>query len=115
MTTKKRKVSSPAGNSERVARDLCDTGFQVIIYGEASDPGVRSVLEWTYGNGIAMLNPDDDVEIHRRKIALLSQCGTSGYPFAEFASRFLARNIGHIYELRVINAARSDAEERIRA
>jgi len=115
MATKKGRISAPAGNPERVAQDLCDTGFQVIIYGEASDPGVRSVLEWTYGNGIAMLNPEDDVGIRRRKIALFSPSGKSEYSFADFASRFLARNIGHIYELRVINAAHSDAEERTHA
>ncbi len=113
--TRKWRASAHAGSPGKVAQDLCDTGFQVIVCGEASDPVVRSVLEWTYGNGIAMLNPEDDVGIRRRKIALFSQSGTSEDSFAEFASRFLARNIGHIYELRVINTTRSDAEEGTRA
>jgi hypothetical protein len=91
--------------SEQWARNLIESGFQVIVYGEGDDPEVKDFLGWTYGGGVAILNPEEDIEIRRRKVALIAQKGRSEESFARFVSRFLARNIGHIYELHVLNTA----------
>lgn len=94
--------------SEQWARNLIESGFQVIVYGERDDPEVKDLLGWTYGGGVAILNPDEeDIEIRRRKVALIAQKGRSEESFARFVSRFLARNIGHIYELHVLNTAQA--------
>lgn len=93
--------------SEQWARNLIESGFQVIVYGEGEDPEVKDLLGWTYGGGVAILNPEEDIEIRRRKVALIAQKGRSEESFARFVSRFLARNIGHIYELHVLNTAQA--------
>jgi (E)-4-hydroxy-3-methyl-but-2-enyl pyrophosphate reductase len=101
--------------SQKVAQRLVDEGFKVIIYGEAEHPEVRGVLAWTRGQGVAILDPEAEVKIPRRKAALLSQTTKSEASFAQFVARFVARNIGRLNELRVINTTCPETDERYEA
>jgi len=101
--------------SQKAARRLCAAGFRVIIYGEEDHPEVRGVLAWTEGAGIATLDPEADIGIPRRKVALLSQTTKSEESFADFVARFVAHNIGYINELRVINTICPETDERYQA
>jgi 4-hydroxy-3-methylbut-2-enyl diphosphate reductase len=101
--------------AQKAAAKLVDEGFRVIIYGEADHPEVRGVLAWTKGQGIAILDPEEEVAIPRRKVALLSQTTKSEESFVQFVSRFVARNIGRINELRVINTTCPETDERYHA
>jgi hypothetical protein len=91
---------------ETLTQDLCDSGFQLIIYGERADPGVGELV--SRQNAVATIDPEEDLKLHGRKVALLNQGGRREESFAQFVSRFFAHNIGHIYELRVINVPRLD-------
>jgi len=110
MRTTRVDVSGAEHKSQETARSLCDSGFQVIIYGAEDDPEVRKVLAFTQGNGVAILNPEEEIELHRRTIALLAQETRSAESFSRFVTRFLALNIGRIYELRVINTTHVGSE-----
>lgn len=101
--------------SQKAARKLVDEGYRLIIYGEADHPEVKGVLAWTRGQGTAILDPDQEVDIPRRKVALLSQTTKSEESFAQFVARFVARNIGRINELRVINTTCPETDERYHA
>jgi len=101
--------------SQKAARALCDDGFKVIIYGEEDHPEVRGVLAWMDGRGTAVLDPEADVDIPRRKVALLAQTTKSEESFAEFVARFVGRNIGRINELRVVNTTCPETDERYHA
>lgn len=101
--------------SQKAAQKLCAAGFQVIIYGEEEHPEVRGVLAWTKGKGVAILDPEAEVEIPRRKVALLAQTTKSEESFADFVSRFVAHNIGRINELRIINTTCPETDERYHA
>jgi len=101
--------------SQKAARALCDDGFKVIIYGEEDHPEVRGVLAWMDGRGTAVLDPEADVEIPRRRVALLAQTTKSEESFAEFVARFVGRNIGRINELRVVNTTCPETDERYHA
>lgn len=101
--------------SQKAAQKLCASGFKVIIYGEEDHPEVRGVLAWTQGKGLAILNPEDEIDIPRRKVALLSQTTKSEESFADFVARFVARNVGRINELRVINTTCPETDERYHA
>jgi hypothetical protein len=109
MRTTKVDLSGAERRSQETARSLCDSGFQIIIYGAEDDPEVRKVLAFTQGNGVAILNPEEEIELHRRKIALLAQESRSAESFSRFVTRFLALNIGRIYELRVIYSSRVES------
>lgn len=101
--------------AQKVAQRLRSDGFQVIIYGEEDHPEVRGVLAWTRGEGIAILDPEAQVEIPRRKVALLSQTTKSEDSFAEFVARFVAHNIGRINEVRIVNSTCPETDDRYQA
>jgi 4-hydroxy-3-methylbut-2-enyl diphosphate reductase len=101
--------------SQKAARALCDEGFRLIIYGEEDHPEVRGVLAWTEGKGTAILDPEADVDIPRRKVALLAQTTKSEESFAQFVARFVGHNIGRINELRIVNTTCPETDERYHA
>jgi 4-hydroxy-3-methylbut-2-enyl diphosphate reductase len=92
-----------------------NSGFKVIIYGDAAHPEVRGVLAWTRGRGTVLASADDPVEIPRRKVALLSQTTKSNQMFTEFVARFLALHIDRINEVRIINTTCPETEDRYAA
>ena len=101
--------------AQRAARKLVNSGFKVIIFGDADHPEVRGVLAWTKGRGVVLADADDPVEIPRRKVALLSQTTKSQHAFTEFVARFLALHIDRINEVRVINTTCPETEDRYEA
>jgi 4-hydroxy-3-methylbut-2-enyl diphosphate reductase len=101
--------------SQKAARSLCAEGFRLIIYGEEEHPEVRGVLAWTEGKGTAILDPEAEIDIPRRKVALLAQTTKSEQSFAEFVARFVDHNIGRINELRVVNTTCPETDERYHA
>jgi len=101
--------------AQRAARKLVNSGFKVIIFGDANHPEVRGVLAWTKGRGIVLADADEPVEIPRRKVALLSQTTKSQHAFTDFVARFLALHIDRINEVRVINTTCPETEDRYEA
>lgn len=101
--------------AQRAARRLVNSGFKVIIYGDADHPEVRGVLAWTRGRGVVLAHPDDPVEIPRRKVALLSQTTKSQQMFTDFVAQFLALHIDRINEVRIINTTCPETEDRYEA
>lgn len=101
--------------SQRAAQALCHEGFRVIVYGEENHPEVRGVLAWTDGNGTAILDPEADIDVPRRKVALLAQTTKSEESFAEFVARFVCHNIRRINEVRIIDTTCPETDERYHA
>jgi (E)-4-hydroxy-3-methyl-but-2-enyl pyrophosphate reductase len=101
--------------SQKVVERLQEAGFLVLIYGDESHPEVRGVLAWTNGSGLAMQDPEAPLKTRRHKVALLAQTTKSEVSFAAFVARFVARHIGRISELRVINTTCPETDERYRA
>jgi (E)-4-hydroxy-3-methyl-but-2-enyl pyrophosphate reductase len=101
--------------SQKAAQALCAGGFRVAIYGEEDHPEVRGVLAWTDGKGIAILDAEADIDIPRRKVALLAQTTKSEESFADFVARFVSHNIGRINELRIVNTTCPETDARYHA
>lgn len=101
--------------AQRAARRLVNSGFKVIIYGDADHPEVRGVMAWTRGRGVVVASADDPVEIPRRKVALMCQTTKSQESFAQFVAQFTARHIDRINELRIINTTCPETEDRYEA
>ena len=101
--------------SQKAAQGLCADGFRVIIYGEENHPEVKGVLAWTEGKGRAILDPEAEIDIPHRKLALLAQTTKSEQSFAEFVGRFVGHNIGRINELRIVNTTCPETDERYHA
>lgn len=90
-------------------QSLCETGFQVIIYGGEDDPEVQKAAHFTGGSAVVILDREAEVHPDRRKIALMASGAEEDEGFARFVSRFVAQNMAGIYELRVINGHHPDA------
>lgn len=90
-------------------QSLCETGFQVIIYGGHDDPEVREAADFTGGSAVVILDREAEVHPDRRKVALMASGAEEDEAFARFVSRFIAENMAGIYELRVINGHHPDA------
>lgn len=101
--------------SQKAAQALCAGGLKVIIYGEENHPEVRGVLAWTDGKGTAILDPEADIDIPRRKVALLAQTTKSEESFADFVARFVSHNIGRINEMRIVNTTCPETDARYHA
>jgi 4-hydroxy-3-methylbut-2-enyl diphosphate reductase IspH len=95
--------------STEIVDDLSESGFQVIVYGREDDPEVRNLVG--HSKTIALQDPEKDLMFRTRKVALLRQRTEQRDSFADFVSRFVAHNITHIYELRVINTLPQEALE----
>jgi len=89
--------------AQRAARKLAEAGFDIVIFGEHDHPEVRGILGWSRGRGVAILDPAVSVKIHRRRVALLSQTTKGQELFVRFISEFLARHIGELNEVRIVN------------
>jgi len=59
------------------------------------------VLPWVDGKRIAILEPEGEIDIPRRKVALLAQSRKSEQSFARFVARFVGDNISRINQLRI--------------
>lgn len=90
-------------------RSLCETGFQVIIYGAHERPALPEDAGFTQASAVVILDRKAEVEMHRRKIALMASGAEEDEAFARFVSSFVAQNMADIYELRVINPNHRDA------
>ena len=91
--------------SQRWARKLAESGFTVIVYGDADHREVKGVLSWAQGRGIALTEENLDSlpgELGSR-VAIISQTTQSPASFADFVSRLLRERLDEISELRVIN------------
>lgn len=101
--------------AQRAARRLVNSGFKVIIYGDANHPEVRGVMAWTRGKGVVLASAEEAVEISRRKVALMCQTTKSQESYAKFISGFLDRHIDRMNEVRIINTTCPETEDRYEA
>lgn len=101
--------------AQRAARRLVNSGFKLIIYGDANHPEVRGVMAWTRGKGVVLASAEEAVEISRRKVALMCQTTKSQESYAKFISGFLDRHIDRMNEVRIINTTCPETEDRYEA
>lgn len=100
--------------SQRVAQQLAETGFWVVIFGDAQHPEVKGVLGWAGGRGIATLHGPLPQEISA-KLGLLSQTTQNQENFLRFAQEVLASPPARLQEVRIINTICQPTTERQRA
>jgi 4-hydroxy-3-methylbut-2-enyl diphosphate reductase len=96
------------------ARKLAQSGFFVIIYGDASHPEVRGVLGWANGKGKATL---DDRLIVRldplpRRLGILSQTTQIPAQFTQFVKKLIDTALAKDSELRIIDTICHDIRQR---
>ncbi|MBS3812454.1 MAG: 4-hydroxy-3-methylbut-2-enyl diphosphate reductase [Candidatus Acetothermia bacterium] len=101
--------------AQETAEDLVDRGYQVIIYGENDHTEVRNILGWLDGRGIAILDPNADVNIRKGKVALLSQTTKGKKYFFDFAARFLQVHSDELEQVKIVDTTCGETRRRYEA
>jgi len=96
------------------ARRLAESGFFVVIYGDADHPEVKGILGWTKGKGIASLDEKFIATFDRipRRLGILSQTTQVPAHFAEFAKKLIDVAFTRDSEMRIIDTICHDIRER---
>lgn len=97
-----------------VARRLADSGFFVVVYGDANHPEVKGILAWAGGKGIATRDVKDVAALNPlpRHVGVLSQ--TTGIPasFIDFVKGLLDSAFSKDSELHVVDTICHDIRRR---
>ena len=101
------------------ARRLAESGFFVVIYGDANHPEVKGILGWAKGKGMATLDKKftdcpGQPNLPRR-LGVLSQTTQIPAHFTEFAKSFIDSALTKDSELRIIDTICHDIRKRQKA
>jgi 4-hydroxy-3-methylbut-2-enyl diphosphate reductase len=100
--------------AQMTARRLAESGFFVIVYGDAGHPEVRGILGWAEGRGLATLDPSAIAALSPipRRLGLLSQTTQVPANFAAFAKKVIDLALARDTEIRIIDTICHDIRER---
>ncbi len=96
------------------AKRLAESGFFVIIYGDADHAEVKGILGWANGRGIATTDEKFMATLERipRRLGVLSQTTQIPAHFTEFAKKLIESAFIKDSELRIIDTICHDIRER---
>ncbi len=96
------------------ARRLAESGFFVVIYGDAEHPEVKGILGWTRDKGIATLDEKFIATLDHvpRRLGILSQTTQIPAHFNEFIKKLVDAAFTRDSEMRIIDTICHDIRER---
>ena len=98
------------------ARRLAESGFFVIVHGDANHPEVKGILGWANGKGVATLDEDLSIlEPLPRRLGVLSQTTQIPARFNEFVKKLIDAALIKDAELHVIDTICHEIRERQQA
>ncbi len=100
-------------SAQKAVKNLVDSGFGIIIFGEADHPEVKGLMGWAEDNAIAALNGDELAAIKLpRKLGILAQTTQGRLKFAEFVRSVISLTFPHVKEIRIINTLCDETQKR---
>jgi len=99
---------------QNAARKLAESGFFIVIYGDAGHTEVRGVLGWAEGKGLATLDEEDIFKLDPlpRRLGVLSQTTQIPAHFVEFVKKLIDGAFVRDSEIRVIDTICHDIRKR---
>jgi 4-hydroxy-3-methylbut-2-enyl diphosphate reductase len=99
---------------QNAARRLAESGFFIVIYGDAAHTEVRGVLGWAEGKGLATLDEKDIFRLDPlpRRLGVLSQTTQIPAHFVEFVKRLIDGAFARDSEMRIIDTICHDIRKR---
>ncbi|OGO21433.1 MAG: 4-hydroxy-3-methylbut-2-enyl diphosphate reductase [Chloroflexi bacterium RBG_16_50_9] len=100
--------------AQMAAHRLADSGFLVIVYGDAKHPEVTGILGWAEGRGLATTDEKlvANLAPPPRRLGILSQTTQVPDHFAEFSKKIIDSVLTRDYEIRIIDTICHDIRER---
>jgi 4-hydroxy-3-methylbut-2-enyl diphosphate reductase len=100
-------------SAQKAVKKLADSGFGVVIFGEAEHPEVKGLLGWADNKAIATMNGQELAHISLpSRLGILSQTTQSRLRFAEFVSEVIIVVFPVVRELRIINTLCAETQKR---
>ena len=117
IRTRHKVISTTCPNVQRAqsaAAELAESGFFVIVYGDAGHPEVKGILGRAKGKGLATTDEQGAAELEPlpRKIGILSQTTQVPGHFREFVKKIIDLALTKNSEIRVIDTICHDLRER---
>ena len=99
---------------QNAARKLAESGFFIVIYGDADHTEVRGVLGWAEGKGLATLDEKDIFRLHPlpRRLGVLSQTTQIPAHFVQFVKKLIDGAFSRDSEMRIIDTICHDIRRR---
>lgn len=99
---------------QNAARKLAQSGFFIVIYGNADHTEVKGVLGWAEGKGLATLDEKDIFKLDPlpRRLGVLSQTTQIPAHFVEFVKKLIDGAFSRDSELRIIDTICHDIRRR---
>ena len=96
------------------ARRLAETGFFVIVFGDANHPEVKGVLGWANDKGVATLDEKYIAKLKPlpRRLGVLSQTTQIPAHFTEFVKGIINSALTRDSELRIVDTICHEIRER---
>ncbi len=100
--------------AQAAAEKLAESGFFVIVFGDAQHPEVKGILGWAKGKGIATTDEKVIAALDPlpRKLGILSQTTEVPAHFAEFVKKIIDFALTKNFEIRIIDTICHDLRER---
>jgi 4-hydroxy-3-methylbut-2-enyl diphosphate reductase len=100
--------------AQKAAEQLAESGFFVIVFGDANHPEVKGILGWAKGKGIATTDEKVIAALNPlpRKLGILSQTTEVPAHFAEFVKKIVDLALTKNFEIRIIDTFCHDLRER---
>jgi 4-hydroxy-3-methylbut-2-en-1-yl diphosphate reductase len=110
-------VSTTCGDVQRAqkaAQKLAESGFFVIVYGDADHPEVKGILGWAKGKGLATTDEKVVAALNPlpRKLGILSQTTQVPAYFGEFVKKIIDLALTKNSEIHIIDTICHDLRER---
>jgi 4-hydroxy-3-methylbut-2-enyl diphosphate reductase len=100
--------------AQSAGEKLAESGFFVIVFGDANHPEVKGILGWAKGKGIATTDEKVIAALDPlpRKLGILSQTTEVPAHFAEFVKKIIDLALTKNSEIRIIDTICHDLRER---
>ena len=89
--------------SQRWARRMAEQGFTVLVFGDPEHREVRGVIGWAGDKALPVRDGDPLPDPFPSRVAIISQTTQSPERFAGFVAEVMAKHVGTISELRLVN------------
>ncbi len=92
-------------NAQNAVRELAETGFDVIIFGDAEHSEVKGLLGWAGAKGVAALNIRQIGRLAKSssRLGIISQTTQIQSAFFKFVSQLMGAVGPKIEEIRIVN------------
>lgn len=103
-------------SAQKAAKKLADSGFRVIIFGEATHPEVKGLLGWAGKDAVATMNGSKVANLGLNpRLGIIAQTTQSQSSFFQFCNDVIKTVFPDVQEIRIVNTLCRETQKRQQA